>query len=291
MAQELKSGITSLARQRQSQWTISGFQSLIKQLWGAVLDENFIFSFKNTLEITAYNELDAKYAQWSWALQQRMLDWEQENETVIRNAPFEKLHDLENQCIANAKTLLTKAHQNLKGDMEKFFQEHEHSEILAQWQAKTKIRLEHLRAEQEKQAEKHCRTMIHSREAHILVDRMQHSFREEVRKRVKNLVSKLEGKKLSETELESIFERKWIELMQDFTARLPKVYQQSIDMETAFERCLRDLLRKHDQQVIEALNHRPLREWGKPLHLAIQPDKYLQALRWFLTIGIKEEDI
>ena len=100
---------------------------------------------------------------------------------------------------------------------------------------------------------------------------------------------------MSEAELERIFKEKWREWIRDFTARLPKVYQQDINIATSVERCLRDLLRKHNQQVIEALNHRPLREWGKPLHLAIQPERHLQTLRWFsshsLAMGIKKEDI
>jgi len=52
-AQELKSGLVDIARRKGSQCTISGFQFRMKQLWGAILNENFIFSFKNTLEIIA----------------------------------------------------------------------------------------------------------------------------------------------------------------------------------------------------------------------------------------------
>ena len=116
-----------------------------------------------------------------------------------KNSDFEKLHSLENERIEKAKTLLAKVHRNLKGDMETFFQVHEHSEILAQWQARTERRFNDMRANLEKQAEEHCRTMIYSREAHILVDRMEDSYRGELLKCVKELGSKLQGKKLSET--------------------------------------------------------------------------------------------
>ena len=139
-AQELKCGLISLARQKGS-CTISRFHFRVKQLWKAVLAENFIFSFKNTLEVTAYNELDVKYAQWSWRLQRTLLELESENETVIGSAAFEKLHYLENELIGNARTLLVKVHQELKDDMKKFFQESEHSETLAQWRELTEIRL------------------------------------------------------------------------------------------------------------------------------------------------------
>ena len=298
MAQKLKFGLITLARKKGSQCTISGFQSRIKQLWGAVLDENFVFSFKNILEITIYNELDAEYNKWSWTLERTMLEWEQENETVISNTT-ERLHDLEKKRIAIAKTLLAKVHQKLRDDMKKFFQESKHSETLAQWQDRTERRLDDLRAEREKQAEEHCRTAIRNKEAHISVDREQDDYREELLKHVKQLVSKLEGEKLSEAELKTMFEEKWKEWMEEFTAKLPRVYQQDVNIDTSFERCLRDLLRKHDQQIIGELRQRPLRDWGNPLELTVQPDKHLQSCRWYSTrlgsslgiTGIKKEDI
>ena len=290
MAQALKCGLIDLARKRRSHCTISRFQSRIQQLWGAVLDENFIFSFKNTLEVTVYTELDAKYTQWSWKLQRTMLDWEQENETVIKNTAFEKLHDLENQRIANAKSLLAKVHQSLKGDMEKFFQESIHSEILAQWQGRTERRLDDLHAELEKQAEDHCRTVIRSREGHISVDRMRNSHREKLLKHVKELVSKLEGKQLSEAELKNKFEKKWTEWMQEFAARLPIVHQQDIDIHTAVERNLRSLLQRDDKRIIAKLTKRPLQEWGNPLQLSIKADRHLQSQKWFGFRSVTEEE-
>jgi len=287
-AHDLKAGIDALARQKGSQCTISGFQLRVKQLWEAVLDENFVFSFKNTLEITAYNELDAELTQWCWRLQRTMLEWEHENETVIRNAAFEKLRDLERERIANAKALLAKVHDELKDDMKKYFQESKHSETLAHWQDQTERKLDELRAEKEKQAEEHCRTVICSREAHISVDREQDYYREELLKHVKKLVCKLEGKKLSEAELETLFEEKWIEWMRDFSVRLPKVYQKKVDIHSTIERCLRDLFRKNDPQIIGKLSWTPLRLWGQPLHLVIQADKHLRSCRWW---GIKKEDV
>ena len=77
--------------------------------------------------------------------------------------------------------------------------------------------------------------------------------------------------------------------MQEFTARLPKVYQQDVNIDATFERCLSDLLRKHYHEVIIKLSHKPLRMWGQPLQLAIQPYQHLCSLRWYK--GIQEEGI
>ena len=55
--------------------TFGNFQLRVRTLWSAVLQENFVFGFKNILEVTSYNELDTEYEQWSWDLQHKMLDW------------------------------------------------------------------------------------------------------------------------------------------------------------------------------------------------------------------------
>ena len=287
MAQELKSGLVTLAKLKGSQCTISGFQLRVKQLWRAVLDENFIFSFKNTLEITAYNELDAEYTQWSWKFQRKMLELEQENESVIRSSNFEEINSLGNKCIAKSKKLLLQVHHDLKVDMKKFFKENKYRAILEQWQHRTERRLADLCKHGEAQAEEHCRTLVRSREAYISIERMQDSHREELRKYVIELVSQLEGNKLSEEEQDSIFEDKWGEWMQALTARLPKVYQEDINIDTSIENCLRNLLRKHDWKI----RYTSLRRQGKHLKLAIQAHKHLQSRRWWGIKHLCDEDI
>ncbi|KAK7888751.1 hypothetical protein WMY93_024311 [Mugilogobius chulae] len=43
--------------------TLSAFRSKVDDLWNALLNENFVFSFKNTLEIAAYRKLERKASQ------------------------------------------------------------------------------------------------------------------------------------------------------------------------------------------------------------------------------------
>ena len=67
--------------------------------------------------------------------------------------------------------------------------------------------------------------------------------------------------------------------MQNFTAKLPKVYQEDINIQFEFESCMRDLFRENHQRIIGKLTQRPLRMWGEPLHLDVQKDKHLHSLR------------
>jgi len=71
----LKRAVVAAIQERKMLCSFISFQLRIKTLWNAVLQEKFVFSFKNTLEVTAYNELDTKYGQWSWELQHKVLEW------------------------------------------------------------------------------------------------------------------------------------------------------------------------------------------------------------------------
>lgn len=73
------------------------FKIRVETLWGAVLNENFVFDFKNTLEVCAYNELDSQYGQWSWAMQHEILKWEQTTSNEINSC------DCQSQDIINFK--------------------------------------------------------------------------------------------------------------------------------------------------------------------------------------------
>ena len=74
-AQFLKLCLISHAKQTYST-NLDVFQRHLKAVWKAILHENFVFSFKNTLEVSAYNALDSAYSKWSWEFKQKMMTWE-----------------------------------------------------------------------------------------------------------------------------------------------------------------------------------------------------------------------
>ncbi len=71
---------------------LSSFKLKLRDLWTTLLKENFVFSFKNTLEITAYNSLETAYNKWEWIVQSAMLKWEQQAENEISTEPSETLN-------------------------------------------------------------------------------------------------------------------------------------------------------------------------------------------------------
>ncbi len=88
--QELKNFILSKASQSAG-ITLSHFKGKIQDLWKALLNENFVFSFKNTLEIAAYRKLEVQYGNWTWDLRSNMLVIENQHYTRIENGKLDKV--------------------------------------------------------------------------------------------------------------------------------------------------------------------------------------------------------
>ena len=94
-AQKLKRHlIENLNESRVGNLPISSFKDKVDDLWKALLKENFVFSFKNTLEITAYNSLETQYSQWEWKFRAAMMKWEREEENVITTADLSTVSQL-----------------------------------------------------------------------------------------------------------------------------------------------------------------------------------------------------
>ncbi|KAJ8371700.1 hypothetical protein AAFF_G00303090 [Aldrovandia affinis] len=77
--QELKNKLFSIAQGQPgcNLPTLSEVKERIKDLWDALLRENFVFSFRNTLEIAVYSKLEKFYGQWSWSIRKHALEIQQ----------------------------------------------------------------------------------------------------------------------------------------------------------------------------------------------------------------------
>ncbi len=77
-AQQLKQSIIKCICNRAGQGylRLRSFQQRMKDLWKAALNETFIFSFKNTLEIRAYKSLEEVYGDWQWSFRKILVEWE-----------------------------------------------------------------------------------------------------------------------------------------------------------------------------------------------------------------------
>ena len=254
----LKSRLIDLIEMGGVQCTLSTFETRIINLWKAVLYENFVFSFKNALEITVYNSLDAKYAEWSWEFQLRMLEWEQQAENMIGSTDIQELDHL--QITKELPSHVEKIYTDLSEKMGVFFEEHEQHDTLVQWKRQTELRLNDLRREQHTLVKSQCKMLITSRKALAKVEAIRERHVNELLYDVLELVPHQEEKLLSDSELEKKFDQKWIEWNEKFEyAQNYQLEGGCHDIEGSLEGCLGELLGPHGYKLIPKLLNESLK--------------------------------
>ena len=184
-----------------TEFRLSSFLVKVDELWKNLLKENFIFSFKNTLEITAYNSLERAYSVWDMTFQDRMLSWQRLAEISFEKAEAEAVAELMQQKHREVRLCVTKEiYGPLKLEMDAFF-DGEHSDILIQWKAKFNRKLCNLSSSLQEHAERHCVRLGHSKQAISKIETERKEFMKMILEKVEHSIVSLqqEEKSLSES--------------------------------------------------------------------------------------------
>ena len=237
-AQNLKCHIVSLLEQGAKIDVLSLFETKIGDLWDALLTEKFVFSFKNTLEITAYNSLEAHYNTCDWNFQKCMLEWEKRAENDINAAKSEDIADVMSQKKKDAQVYVQKMYEELKQEMDNFFEASKQSDTLSQWKAKFELKLEGLSEELKLHAQDHCERVGTGRQANskfeeekkeyeALMTKMVEEIIQQTKREQELLNDNLEGGKLDQQQVQKILKDGLFELAKMEQYKKQKVISRS----------------------------------------------------------------
>ncbi|ROL29830.1 Interferon-induced very large GTPase 1 [Anabarilius grahami] len=135
--QELKKTILTHASKSDG-IMLTHLRDRIQDLWEALLNEQFVFSFKNSLEIATYKKLETEYSKWTWSLRSAMLDIENKLHNKIEN---EAIHDVEE---TDLQTELNAKSEEVKKTMSDFFKKDGDAALLNQWKGFFEIKIQQL---------------------------------------------------------------------------------------------------------------------------------------------------
>ena len=257
----------------------SKFIHYFKTFWDAILQENFIFSFKNTLEMSVYSTLDSHRSKWFWRFRKKMIICEDNFETKIRNFRGadnlgEKLYRTEKKKVIHT---VSQEHSKIMDEVKVFFKEHPEREILINWEFETTRLLDSLHDELRDHAEQHCKLVWHNKNSQRKVDeiksRHQNTLSDKVRDLVSHLDSMQEPMSLSKSQLEIKFEEEWNEWIKALESQIPKGFHEMHDIEIEVEKALKDHFKKDQslltKKITPSSGGKPLEEWGEPFSLAV----------------------
>ncbi|XP_066170663.1 interferon-induced very large GTPase 1-like [Sylvia atricapilla] len=270
--QQLKSKILQ-AVQKQSHRSILRLSSLkdrIGDLWNALLNENFVFSFKNSLEIAVYRKLESAFSQWTWRLRSHILDIQMRLDNKIRNG------DLQNVTRKQLEGLVQETSDAIEKDVEKYFGEDKDCEILVQWKSSTELKLKELKESLLNEMKKKCENLIELQKEQRKLDTRKLQYEDELLRRSKELAVTLKGKSLSERELKDKFTFVWNKWIANVSRAAPP--PERVDINADIEDVLLEYFR-------EPGFHERIRSFPKGRQFSLDIEKHIMKKKYFVIIS------
>ncbi|XP_061112022.1 interferon-induced very large GTPase 1-like [Conger conger] len=238
--QELKTKLLTIA-----EWnteckfsSFSEFKLRVHDLWTALLQENFVFSFRNMV----YSYLEEKYAAWSWKLREHAL----EIQTKLCNQIGSDL--IKEVNVVDLTANFDKVYNPLQCEIEKYFKEDRNEEILVMWRVNIDKRFMNLKNELIDETRKKCKEQFTSKKNRSALDQKKTEYTAELTKQSKNLASNLKQQRLDEREITKEFDKLW----DHWTAEVTKCHIPTEDVDV--KAIVRTLMTDFDK-IIQQMSH------------------------------------
>ncbi|KAM8724073.1 interferon-induced very large GTPase 1-like isoform 2-T2 [Acanthopagrus schlegelii] len=209
--QELKTFILSKASQSEG-ITLKQFKSKIHDLWNALLNENFVFSFKNTLEIAVYRKLEVQYGHWTWTLRSNMLTIENQLHNKVENGNLDKVEP------SYLHEQMSNTYKKIQNTMTTYFDDDRDKEILAQWRGRFESRIKEFHDGQVREVQRKLDEVIQQKNARKKFDEKNQEFENKLLQKSKDLAHELKDKTNDEKELRKQFNSVWSGWVTELTA-------------------------------------------------------------------------
>ncbi|CAH2307931.1 up-regulator of cell proliferation-like [Pelobates cultripes] len=194
---------------------IKEFIEWIRSLWNGVKHEKFIFSFRNSLVVEAYNKLTVKFSQWEWDFTKAVHTWLIDTETVIRNESANKLtSDAFTSSLNELQRVLNEEEKKMLQSVEKYFDNKtENIQLIEKYKEDFILSVKFLKNELERNAKKKYEEVFNIQKGKSKVQRIDKLCQEKIKKKVKELLKTCKMKKcqLNDIELTEAFETMWKE--------------------------------------------------------------------------------
>ncbi|PAA92598.1 hypothetical protein BOX15_Mlig002090g2 [Macrostomum lignano] len=225
----------------ESRLTLKQFSTRLKDLWEAVLKEDFLFSFKNTLEINAYREVERCYTEHRKKLELGV--WT--NVTKVHLPKMRSCTDIDllsrtlRELTSETTKYIEERFGEVNKELKKFFTSHDQNQIIVQWKERTLL---HLDDDKDRLIREHtCRLCEVKEEQRVLLQSKGKSdkCKKKVFKKAGSLAKEMKNKemKMTESEVEEKFDVFWEKEMSE----LSRTDKAPTDFHGTAEKILREL--------------------------------------------------
>nr|XP_021330484.1 interferon-induced very large GTPase 1-like isoform X1 [Danio rerio] len=231
--QELKETIISQASKSDGM-TLKDLKDRIKDLWEALVKERFVFSFRNSLEISAYRKLENEYSKWSWSLRSAMLEIENKLNNQIENEAIHKVEE------SDLHIELKKTSEEVTKSLEEFFEKDKDAGILINWKTSFNIKVMDVQENIVRGTKRKLNDILQQRDMKKKIDAQRTHHENTLYEKSKELALKLKDKANNDDTLKAEFDSFWKQCMNKITTDIqPSV--KHVEILTDVKRILTDV--------------------------------------------------
>ncbi|XP_077061618.1 interferon-induced very large GTPase 1-like [Siphateles boraxobius] len=230
--QELKETIMSHASKTHGMMLIN-LKDRVKDLWEALLNERFVFSFRNSLEISAYRKLETEYSKWSWSLRSAMMETENKLHNKIEN---ETIHEVKESDLQRE---LKKTSEEVKKSMSEFFEKDKDKDILIHWKTSFENKIKELQENIVRETKRKLNEILQQRDLKKKIDAQRINHENTLYEKSKELALKLKDKAKDEETLKKEFDLFWEESVKKIITDNPPIKE--IEVMRDLKEIIRDI--------------------------------------------------
>ncbi|KAL0165992.1 hypothetical protein M9458_037836, partial [Cirrhinus mrigala] len=230
--QELKKTIISHASKSHGM-RLTHLKDRIKDLWEALLKERFVFSFKNSLEISAYRKLETEYSKWSWSLRSAMMEIENNLHNRIENEAIHKVEE------ADLQRELKKTSEEVEKSMSEFFEKDTDADLLIQWKMSFETKIKDVEENIVRETKRKLNEVLQQQDLKKKIDAQRTHHENTLLEKSKELALNLKNKANDEETLKKEFDLFWKKCVTNIIRDTPAIKE--IDILTDVKNLLSDI--------------------------------------------------
>ncbi|KAM4023998.1 up-regulator of cell proliferation-like [Anomaloglossus baeobatrachus] len=197
--------------------TIPDFFKWLKNLWNAVKNEKFIFSFRNSLVADAYNKLATQFSQWAWNFTKEVHNWVIRKETYIKNQSH-SCEDISQETINDLDQLLHNEEKRMIELIEKYFDSDvENINLIERYREDFKRSVRGLRNELRRNAMDKYHKILSIQKGNLKIRDVKRKYQALIEEKIDGLLKTCREKdhELSDEEVKGEFHAMWEKTLTD----------------------------------------------------------------------------
>ncbi|KAK3084300.1 hypothetical protein FSP39_011286 [Pinctada imbricata] len=273
---------------RKKYLTISDTLHHFESLWNGILKEDFVFSFRNCLEVKAYSILETEYQRLAWKLEETQIEWFDEKAT-----PYLSKYGSESDLDIRALTLIKDFSQaidktkiEVEQDLKHFMEKSALKEQMVQWKEPKLNSIRTLVSElKESFKQKVQNTKTHNK-IEFSSKNLLHEKEKQINEHAQKLAITFKGTNPSPEDLSQKFETMWTQWLAEIEKQVP---QQSNDdrilhLRLTMEKTLYDEFNHHSALLDKEFNQENLQ--AVIIHATLEGSFSLRPNDHLSTTGI-----